>query len=420
MPDTVVDVQERPFGTGGASRARSWWGVLRSRETWTPELLTLLGYWVCTRLIMVATLYSRRENVTGEVTNLYRRWAESLLDGSFPVGDVTWQYPPGAAAVILAPELVPGVDYVQGFVVVVAVVDLAVTAGLLAAARGEGRSLAGARVWVLGLPLLTFVPYGRYDVVVTFFAVAALLCLQRRPWLGGAVAAVGALVKVWPAFAVFGAPRGRGAAGVVGGFAASAAALTVLAWALFDGPFDFLNSQGGRGVEFESLGGTVLLVWHFFGYPGRIEYRYGSMEFVGPHVETVGRVLVALSVLGFCWLLLWRLRARTFTASTPADAALAAVLVFTTTSRVISPQYFVWLLGVGAVCLSFRATVQRPVVLLLVLAAALTTVEFPLFFDEVVRGSGAVTTVLVIRNLVLLAATVTACARLWRATVVTR
>ncbi|MBD0693283.1 hypothetical protein BG452_40840 [Streptomyces sp. CBMA123] len=38
------------------------------------------------------------------------------------------------------------------------------------------------------------------------------------------------------------------------------------------------------------------------------------------------------------------------------DAALCALLIFVVTSRVISPQYLVWLVGVAAVCL----TVRRP------------------------------------------------------------
>ncbi|MEW1909616.1 glycosyltransferase family 87 protein [Kitasatospora sp. NPDC085895] len=413
MSDTFIDAPDR------RTRTRAQQAGL-FRRWWSPRTGAALGYWACTRMVMITTMFSRRENVTGEVHHYYQKWAEGLLNGSFPVGDVTWQYPPGAAAVVLAPELLPGLAYVPAFVVVVLAADLAVTAALLRASDGEDRSTAGPWLWIVGLPLLTFVPYARYDVVVAAFAVAALLALRRMPWLGGGLAAVGALVKVWPAFAVFGAPRGRSLGPAVAGFVASAAALTGVMCFLFDGAFAFLDAQGGRGVEFESLGGTVLLVWRFFGYPGHIEYRYGSMEFVGPHVDTIAAVLVLLSVLGFCWLLVWRLRARVFTVSTPADAALAAVLVFTVTSRVISPQYFVWLLAVGAVCLTRRATTQRTVVYLVVLATALTTVEFPLFFEEAVRGDALITAVLVARNLVLLAAALLSCAALWRATTVLR
>jgi len=35
-----------------------------------------------------------------------------------------------------------------------------------------------------------------------------------------------------------------------------------------------------------------------------------------------------------------------------ADVGFAAVLVAVVTSRVLSPQYLVWLLGVAAVCLT--------------------------------------------------------------------
>lgn len=308
-------------------------------------------------------------------------------------------------------------NFVQGFVIVMFLADLTVMASLVLVGRSRERSLAGAWVWVLGLPLLLYIPYARYDMLVTAFAVFALLAVRRRPRLGGALAAVGAMVKVWPAFAVFGAPRGRGLWSICLGFAASALALTAIAVGFFHGPFDFLNAQGSRGVEFESLGGTVLLVARFFGYSGTIQYHFGSMEFLGPYVTEISDGLLVLSVLAFCWLLLWRLRARVWNAATTADAALAAVLVFTTTSRVISPQYFVWVIGLGAVCLTFRETTQRAVVVLLVGATALTSVEYPLFFDNVVQGSAGFTLVLVLRNVLLLLAMVQSCVRLWRSTV---
>ena len=45
--------------------------------------------------------------------------------------------------------------------------------------------------------------------------------------------------------------------------------------------------------------------------------------------------------------------------STLADAAFTAVLLFTTTSRVISPQYLLWLVGLGAVAWSSAAARWR-------------------------------------------------------------
>ncbi|MCZ9338374.1 hypothetical protein NGM37_11350, partial [Streptomyces sp. TRM76130] len=72
---------------------------------------------------------------------------------------------------------------------------------------------------------------------------------------------------------------------------------------------------------------------------------------LGPYVDWVSTGALTLTGMAFGWLLLWRLRAARFAAHTAADAAFTAVLMFTVTSRVISPQYMVWLVGLGAVCL---------------------------------------------------------------------
>lgn len=53
-------------------------------------------------------------------------------------------------------------------------------------------------------------------------------------------------------------PRGRTTREVWTSAAVTAAALLAVLAAVFSGPFDFLRQQSGRGVQIESLGGTVL------------------------------------------------------------------------------------------------------------------------------------------------------------------
>lgn len=144
------------------------------------------------------------------------------------------------------------------------------------------------------------------------------------------------------------APR-LGLAAVTGAVVAGACAVAA------PGAFAFLAFQRERGTEIESLGALVFHGARQFGWEGRVELHYGSLEFLGPYVPVVSTLALGLSVMAFGWLLLWRVRAREFSAHTPADAAFTAVLLFTTTSRVISPQYLVWLVGLAAVCLVFRA-----------------------------------------------------------------
>jgi hypothetical protein len=366
-----------------------------------------------TRAGMLLLLFVDRigdSSVAGEVHTLYRRWYEQLGQGAFPLNDVTWQYPPGAALVFLSPGALPWLTYFQAFVALTLAADALVT---LALARA---GVHGAWMWVCGLPLLLHLPLARYDVLVSAIAVLALLAMRERPRLGGALAGLGAMIKVWPLLALLGTPRGRTTRAAWLSATASAAALLTVLVLGFTHTLDFLRQQGARGVQIESLGGTALQLARKAGWPGTVTYQYGAFELTGPYVSSVARLSLLLTAAALCWLLLWRVRARRWSAATPFDAALAAVLLFTVTSRVISPQYLIWLLGLAAVCLTSRHTTQRPVALLLLPTAALSTLAYPLLYEDVLHGTPLGLLLMVVRNGLLIAAAVLSCRRLWVAT----
>ncbi|MFE2349053.1 glycosyltransferase 87 family protein [Kitasatospora cineracea] len=383
---------------------------------WPREVLALVAYWIAGRVLMVGLIRSGRTEPAIEVHRLYHGWYQVLRTGTFPVGDVTWQYPPGAALPMLAPGLLPFLTYLQSFVLLSLLADAAVQAALLAAGRGPGRSTWGAWAWALALPLLLGLPYGRYDLSATALAVGALLLFPARPRMGGVLAGIGAMVKVWPALTLLGTPRGRTTRQAWTAAALSALALLLVLAACFDHTLGFLHAQGGRGVEIESLGGSALQAARQLGWSGRVEQHYGSFEFLGRYVHRIAQLSLLLTAAAFGWLLLWRVRARRWTAATPYDAALTAVLLFTVTSRVISPQYLVWLIGLAAVCLTVEDTTQRPVALLLLPVVGVTTVDYPLFFDAMQAGGWWPTAVILLRNGLLLGASLWSAARLWRAT----
>ena len=353
--------------------------------------------------------------LTSDVKVIYQGWAQVLQTGTFPLDDMTWQYPPLAALVMVAPGWLP-CSYFTGFLVLVVVCDALAGALLLRAAR-RGGSGAGVWLWVAGVPLLGPTVYCRFDLVVSAVAMAGLLAAARRPVLGGVLAGLGAMLKVWPLLTVLGLPRGRRTRDAWAAVAGSALAVGFVCAVTMNGAFSFLRFQADRGVEVESLGALPFEAAHLFGWPGTAAMNYGSVELLGPGVALVGHAMVALSLGGFGWLLLWRARSRRWSAATPADAALAALLLFVVTSRVISPQYLVWLIGLAAVCLTHRRTTQRPVAWLLLAAGAMTFLEFPLLFGQVMNFGLFGSLALVLRNLLLLAAALLSCRRLWRGSV---
>ncbi|WLQ67004.1 glycosyltransferase 87 family protein [Streptomyces glycanivorans] len=380
-----------------------------------------LAVWGLTRAVLLLCVFKvftvPGPDVTSDVSVIYRGWYEVLRAGSFPLDDVTWQYPPAAALAVLSPDLLPFLEYASAFFVLVLLCDALVFGLLLYAGGRPGTRETGTWLWVVGVPLLGPTVYARYDLMVTAVAVAALLAGVRHPRVLGALAAFGTLLKVWPVLLLVGTARGRETLRAWSSAAVTAAVLALAAAVALPGAFAFLTFQRDRGLEIESLGALVFHVARQFGWEGRVELRYGSMEFAGPHVALVSTLALALSVLAFGWLLVWRLRARTFAVHTPADAAFTAVLLFTVTSRVISPQYLVWPLGLAAVCLVFRGSrMARPACLVLV-ATAVTLLEFPLGFAHVVASDAEGVALMAVRNDLLVVATLDAGRRLWRDTV---
>ncbi|WP_225831153.1 glycosyltransferase 87 family protein [Streptomyces sp. NK08204] len=381
------------------------------------SLAGLLGTWGVTRAVLLLFVFRvyvfPGPDVTSDVSVIYQGWYETLRHGTFPLDDVTWQYPPAAALAILSPAALPFLSYPHAFFVLAFLADAAVLCLLVRASTRPGRCPRGTWVWVAGLPLLGPTVYARYDVMVTALAVAALLAGARRPRVLGALAGLGALLKVWPALLLAGA-RPRRAWGSALVTAAGCAALFSVS---MPGAFAFLTFQRDRGTEVESLGALVFHVARHFGWRGQVLLNYGSIEFLGPHVHLVSSLALALTGVAFGWLLLWRLRATRFTAQSVADAAFTAVLLFTVTSRVISPQYLVWLIGLAAVCLCFRASGMTAPALMVVVASFVTVLEFPLGFSHVVMSDGYGVTLLFVRNGLLLTAVLTAARSLWRSTV---
>jgi hypothetical protein len=412
--------------------------------------------WAVTRAVLMLFVFQvvrfPGQIVVHDVETVYEHWYPVLRAGGFPSHDVTWQYPPGAAAVLVAPGAIPFLGYAAAFYWLALLTDALVLVALLAAARrpkdarspkdardpagaGDtpdtprvpdtpdaphrpaGQGVAGAWVWVLGVAVAGPVVFARYDVMVTAVGVLALLRLRRGPRLAGALAGAGAMLKVWPALLLIGTPKGTVTRRAWWWAAVVVAAVSTAFAALTTGAFSFLAFQRDRGTEVESLGAMVFHLARHAGWHGRATMHYGSVEFLGRHVHAVSWAALALSVLAFCWLLLWRVRATVFTAATPYDAAFTAVLVFTTTSRVISPQYMVWLIGIGAVCGTVRGTAMRLPVLVTLAATLMTTLEFPVFFAHVVASDRWGVLLLGSRNGLLVAASLIACRRLWAVSV---
>jgi len=374
--------------------------------------------WALSRLPLYLFCTTRLWNVITQATydvHLYQSWYVRFLShGVFPAA-TSWQYPPGAAAVFWLPAQFPG-DYLHDFALLAVCADLVVLIMLIWRAC-HGGSLLGAFYWTVGVPLAGPLLAMRFDVYSVAFAVAAL-CVARTPAGRGVLAGVGAMIKIWPAAVLLGLPPGELRRGATALGATGAAIAGSFAF-FMPGALGFLAHEGGRGVEVESVVATPFLIARHFGWHGVVTLTYGSFQLSGTHVALAGYASTFCLVLSVIAAAGWRLlivRGRLrWRPEFQADAPLAATLLFISISRVLSPQYLLWVTGLAACCLAAGRSTQRPVAVALLVVDVLTTVVYPLGFAPMIAGSDLMTVTVAVRNGLLLVITLWSCWRLLRA-----
>lgn len=357
--------------------------------------------WLATRVLAVVSV-----DMTPWMLNdldIYQSWLPGLTDGTFPEADPTWQYPPGIGPFFLLAHSLP-IDFRWAFTLAILLVDGVLMAALLVAhARRPEASWRGPWLWAVAGLVVGSIMMVRFDVVPTLFAVVAVLVVSR-PVLSGVSAGLGLMTKVWPALMLFALPRRALPRGIAGLAAATIVGLGAFAL-LTDHSLSFLANQQARGLQVEAVGALPYEVHAALGGEVAFGLKYGSIQVLMSGAETVGLVLTAIGLLVFGLLVWWRLSGRMEDAR-PGDVALAVMLVSVATSRVYSPQFNVWLVGLAAAAVLDRSSRQRVAVVLVIAISLLTQVVYPWSATQLVTGDAFTVTVQALRVLGLLVATV--------------
>lgn len=388
-------------------------GRARLLRTWWP--LPVVLAWLGSRLLVLWLLDGRHAWVTGDL-----EYFSASLDAVPQVGLAATlvEYPLPGVVVVAVPWLLvewlglPGTY--EGVVIGFSLVADAAFTALLAVLGGRGRD-AGLLVWLLAVPLLGATVYARFDLVPGLLAGVAFLLLATWPRLAGALAAVATGLKLWPALLLpaLTAPRGtrsRALAGVT----ATGLLLVVGTVTLAGVPrlFTPLTWQSERGLQIEAVAATPFMLARLVA-PGSHQVAFtehNAFEVSGPGV---GEVLLVTELLGLllvpALLLLWWAawhRGRFLTTDAVAWMCLAAVAGFMVTSKVLSPQYLLWLLPLAAAALTVVGSRElRTWAWGLLLTTAATQLVFPERYADLVDPTVAGpwgTWALVLRNSLLL------------------
>jgi hypothetical protein len=305
-------------------------------------------------------------------TPVYERYGDAIAAGQVPYRDFSLEYPPGALAAFVAPELTANRGdfgaYAHAFEKWMAGCGVALAL------------LVGTGLWLLRAPLRRAVPalalvafsplllgsvmLSRFDLLPAALTAATMVALLAG-WNLVAVLVLGLAiaVKLYPAVLV---PfviawiwkregRRRALAGL--GLTAFATAVVVLPFAVLspDGLGHSLSEQLRRPDQIESLASAFLLAAHHLAGLGlEPATSHGSQNLLGGAATAAGTVsvLLGLVTLALVWTSFARgpaTRSRLLIAS---GASVAAVVAF---SRVFSPQFLLWLLPLVALAPSGTA-----------------------------------------------------------------
>ena len=342
---------------------------------------------------------------------VYRIFAEPVLAGGLPYRDVFFEYPPLAAPAIALPGLAGTGEetFRLAFAAWMLVLAGAVVllCGALAALTGgdRRRALFAAALAPLACGALLRTHFDLAPVVVVLAALW-LVCAER-PRAGLALLGIGALVKGFPLVAVpvvlawlLGRDRRREA--VQGALVCLAVLVAGAGMALAvapDGALDAVRYHLERPVQLESPAAMALLGLDEIGAGEAVSVSSHRSDGLLHPLDGAVSALVALALVAVLALLAG-LAARHGDRRRLVLASLAAVTAFAALGKVLSPQFVIWVLPLGALAFAWRL---HALALAVLAAAVLTQVEFPAHYLDVVAREPLAIALVALRDLVLLA-----------------
>ena len=341
--------------------------------------------------------------------SIYRQAGEALLRGEIPYRDFFVEYPPGSLPAFVPPALVSTDE--MGYITLFSSEMALVLAAALILTALAARKLRGSWAWVV--PAVTFtaaaimlhpVAVTRYDAVVALALAIAVFCATlggRYLLLAYASLGFGAAAKLVPAIATV--PLTLARRGVVRGYAVFIGVLALFfAPALLLGGGSFLGSFAyhiARGLQVESLAASVLMK---LGRVNEVVFAYGAFEVRGPGAELAGSLSVPVTgalLLVTVFFMYRAYRSGRFGPRSFPRYAATLILAFMLGSKVISPQYVLWLLPLVPLSVGGAAGLGASV---LFLAACWTTTQiYPVHYEDLLNLSFPGPDLLLARNLLL-------------------
>lgn len=370
---------------------------------------------VLAHILIFAAVFHSIYSIQYSPVGLYFDYAAKVLHGSLPYRDFPLEYPPFALIFFILPGKFAATwqnfaVYYQIEVVVFDIIGLYLMY-LIArrTARAPWKLLA---VYTAGILVIGPITGQQYDIFPAVLTLLAIYFFWRdRTALAWVFLALGTMTKIYPAviapiFLVY-YLRNREYRKISRGIISFAAvSLLILLPFLITGPANLLslyNYHAERGVQMESTYASFLELADKLGLAqASTQFAFGSWNLTGgaaTFLADASTPLLVLLLLAVYWLIYRRADTHRIDIADIGAFSLLAIVITLITSKVLSPQYLIWLIPLLPL---LTGKVRYWIWGIYAAVGVLTYYLFPIsYFDLIAFKTNAVAALLV-RNVLLI------------------
>ena len=389
--------------------------------------MRLIGLWLAIALVHFWLIFEANQNPQTSPfndVNLYGMWVDQGDHGGGWLGiSAPWVYPFVAMAPMYLAKLIGGTNGIlTGWLILIALLNFFGLSAIVDWGQEGKRAYRAAGFYLLFLALLGPVAIGRIDSVATFAAMLGLVQIYRdRLRLGMVFFTLGAWLKIWPvaaALSLYTSAKHR--IGLLLTAIFTSAALLALGFFLGGNEylFSFINMQGNRGLQVESVAATFW-VWaakaHLPGAGIYFDTALVTNQVSGSFTAEVSSLLgvVMFGALAItAWLSFNAYRAGADFKHLFAATLLTGTLDLIVFNKVGSPQFELWLAVPLMAGILFGLPKWRTPLVGGSLLALLTNLIYPIFYMDLMILGDLGVWLLTLRNAALIALLVWANLRL--------
>jgi uncharacterized membrane protein len=340
--------------------------------------------------------------------------ASKLLSGLLPYRDFTLEYPPVSLIFFGLPRIITASDslYARIFQYEVLIFDIIGLILIFDIARRLGEvPWKPLLIYTLGVLAVGPIIIQTFDIVPAVLTLAAIYFF----WLGNhkaswAVLALGTLTKIYP---IVIAPiflviyfKNRQLKQMRDGLVVFVAVcvITVLPFIILGSGsiLSLISYHSQRGIQIESTYSAIMLALANLGFTTvRAEFSFGSVNIVSPAATFLAKFstyLLIVSLLIVYWFIYRQVKPGKSQFTRLGAYALLTLVITMATSKILSPQYFVWLIPIfPLICGRWRT----PILATFMLIGGLTYYIFPLHYSALQDFQATTVAVLVARNILL-------------------